>query len=237
MNEMSSPVLDLHERSGPVLHVDASPSRESLGDSGTSLVVGVMSTLAILAASVLVPLSRQALDLDSSHRSAFSGLTDLVQQALSTAKDGGDGTVNGVPAEAAGSSAKPTQEAPAPVPSAGDPFFSPRLAPLKGQRCFNFMPDGDNSAAREAFAELLWNKLEPDVRALLEERLDVCSPFESVAEGVIKAGGCRKSECGENDAHFFIDADGRGAIEYRVDGECRHAAEDGFTKVALLCKP
>lgn len=239
MIEMSSPVLDLQERKGPILQLDSSPSRNSLSDSGTSLAVGLMTSLALLAALVLVPLSSHVTDSDSSHGNIFAGLIESVQLALSSIgiETESPEIRNDEPSETATSG---SQSAPEAVPSpanAVDPFGSPLLAALKEQRCFNFMPAGDNSAAKKAFSELLWNKLEPDVRALIEVRLDVCSPFEAVGEGVIKAGGCRKNECGENDAHFYINTDGKMAIDYRVAGECKEAAEEGFTKVALLCKP
>ncbi len=239
MIEMSSPFLDLQERKGPILQLDTSPSRNSLSDSGTSLAVGVMTSLALLAALVLVPLSSHVTDSDSSHRNIFAGLIESVQLALSSIgmETETPEIRNDEQSETATSGSKSAPEAvPSPANSV-DPFASPLLAALKEQRCFNFMPVGDNAAAKKAFSDLLWNKLEPDVRALIEVRLDVCSPFEAVGEGVIKAGGCRKNECGENDAHFYINTDGKMAIDYRVAGECKEAAEEGFTKVALLCKP
>jgi len=239
MSEISSPVLDLQERKGPILQSDSLPLRNSHSDSGTSLAVGVMTSLALLAALVLVPLSRQVTNFDSSHRSIFAGLIEAVQLALSSVGMATESPEirNDSPPETATSGTKPAPEATPSPANAVDPFAAPLLAALKEQRCFNFMPAGDNPAAKKAFSELLWNKLEPDVRALIEVRLDVCSPFEDVGEGVIKAGGCRKSECGENDAHFYINNDGKMAIDYRVAGECKEATEEGFNKAALLCKP
>ena len=239
MIDVSSPVLDLQERKGPILQLDSSPSRNSLSDSGTSLAVGLMTSLALLAALVLVPLSSHVTDSDSSHGNIFAGLIESVQLALSSIgiETESPEIRNDEPSETATSGSKSAPEAvPSPANSV-DPFASPLLAALREQRCFNFMPVGDNAAAKKAFSDLLWNKLYPDVRALIEVRLDVCSPFEAVGEGVIKAGGCRKNECGENDAHFYINTDGKMAIDYRVAGECKEAAEEGFTKVALLCKP
>jgi hypothetical protein len=239
MTEMSSPVLDLQERKGPILQLDSTPPRNSLSDSGTSLAVGVITSLALVAALVLVPLSRQATISDSSHRNILAGLIEAVQLALASLgiETESPEIRNDAQPETATTGSKSAPEA-APLPAnAVDPFASPLLAALKDQRCFNFMPAGDNPAAVKAFSELVWNKLEPNVRALIEARLDVCSPFETVGEGIIKAGGCRKNECGENDAHFYINSDGKMAIDYRVAGECKDAAEVGFTNAALLCKP
>ena len=142
MTEMSSPVLDLQERKGPILQLDSLPPRNSLSDSGTSLAVGVMTSLALLAALVLVPLSRQATNSDSSHDNIFAGLIEVVQLALSRVGMATESPEirNDSPPEAANSGSKSTPEAVPSPANAVDPFASPLLAALKDQRCFNFMP-------------------------------------------------------------------------------------------------
>jgi hypothetical protein len=235
MREEASPTLNLQEVPGPVLKFDHASATETLARSGTPVAIGVTCTIALLAALVLVPLSRQSEGPTAIGATLASILPEFIQQILS------DEAQQDARSESRGDASKPAlMPEPSEVgktqpPSASDPFEVQALAHLKGQRCFNYMPDGDNPKARQAFSELLWDKLEPGVRSLLEERLDVCSPFEAVDEVVIKAGGCRKSECGENDAHFYINTDGKVAIDYRIDGQCKQAKEEGFTQVQFLC--
>lgn len=231
MNENSIPPLNLQEPLGPSLELDQTPPREVLKDSGTPFAVGVICTIALLAALVLVPLSRQAAEPDAPGPDVLSTLMESIQQFWP--HDGEDVEPPDPPADVVALPTLPTTPDVA-APST-DPFEMPALVALKGQQCFNYMPGGDNPAARETFSELLWSKLEPDVRSLMEERLAVCSPFAAISNEVIKAGGCRKSECGSNDAHFYINTDGKVAIDYRVDGVCKQATEDGFSQTQLLC--
>jgi hypothetical protein len=235
MKEESPPTLNLQEVPGPVLKVDHASATETLVRSGTPVAIGVTCTIALLAALVLVPLSRQSEGPTAIGAGLASILPEFIQKIL--ADEGQKEAMSESRAEASKPALglEPTEVAKSQQPSASDPFAVQALAPLKGQRCFNYMPGGDNPKARQAFSELLWDKLDPGVRSLLEERLDVCSPFEAVDETAIKAGGCRKSECGENDAHFYINTDGKVAIDFRIDGQCKQAKEEGFTQAQLLC--
>jgi hypothetical protein len=188
-----------------------------------------------LAALALVPLSRQSEGPTAIGAGLASVLPELIQQIMADVGHKDDMSESRAEGRKPALGLEPTEVAKNQQPSASDPFAVQALAHLKGQYCFNYMPGGDNPKARQAFSELLWDKLEPGVRSLLEERLDVCFPFEAVDEAVIKAGGCRKSECGVNDAHFYINTDGKVAVDYRIDGQCKQAKEEGFTKAQLLC--
>jgi hypothetical protein len=236
MQKDASPTLNLQEVPGPVLEFDNASSADTLARSGTPVAIGVTCTIALMAALVLVPLSRQSEGPTAIGAGLASVLPEFIQQIL--ADEGHKEAMAESRAESSKSASgpEPTVVSKTQQPSASDPFEVQALAHLKGQRCFNYMPGGDNLKARQAFSELLWEKLEPGVRSLLEERLDVCSPFEAVDEEVIKAGGCRKSECGENDAHFYINTDGKVAIDYRIDGQCKQAKEEGFTQTQFLCE-
>lgn len=210
------------------MELDRSSPVEVFRDSGTPLAFVVMFSIGLACALVLVPMSRQGADADGAGLEVLSSMKELFKREQ--------------PADRS-ADAKPASTAAAPVPlavpdnkpSQAGPFDVPILAALKGRYCSAYMPDGDDKAAREAFAELVWDKLDPDVRTKVSDRLDVCFPFSAVNDKLVKAGGCRKSECTVNDVHFYIDIAGKAAVEYRVDGECNQASEEGFSQARLLC--
>ena len=222
MNETTSPELSLQEPQGPALELDAAPPRNLKPDSGTPLAVGVLAVIALLAALLLVPMSREAESGSMADASPTMGWLDALRRLLPGQDDDED-----------------TEEAIAPQasPASGaDPFAVPLLTVLKDQSCLNYLPGPKATAVRQAFADLLWEKLDDTVQATRLERLEMCTPFEAVSGDVISAGGCRKGECGRNDASFYINTQGKVAVDYRVDGVCNQATEDGFTQTRLLCQ-
>lgn len=222
MNESTSPELNLQEPQGPALVLDAAPPQARLSDSGTALAVGMLATIALLAALLLVPLSREADSEAMADASPTLSWLDALRRLLPGQDDDDDTDEASAPASS-------------PAPGA-DPFAAPLLSALKGQYCKSYLPGTDATAARQVFADLLWDKLDESVQTLMLERLDVCTPFEAVSGDVISAGGCRKSQCGRNDASFYINTQGKVAVDYRVDGVCNQATEDGFTQTGLLCQ-
>lgn len=226
MTELNSPTLSLQEPQGPHLEVDLAPSAELLKDSGTPVAVGVLLLIAVLASLVLVPMSRQGAEAEVAQTADAPGWMQALSRLWGSKAEE-------APAQAAGEAAPPAAAA---ATASADPFALPALAPLKGQYCFNYMPYGDKPAAKQAFADLLWDKLDGQVQTVIEDRLDVCQPFAALGEDLIRAGGCRKSDCGNNDAAFFINTQGKVAVEYRIDGVCKQATEEGFTQTEALCR-
>ncbi|MFM6986518.1 MAG: hypothetical protein ACKOXQ_07835 [Hydrogenophaga sp.] len=228
-DRVGAPVLPLTEAPGPTLTVDAAGLGSRAAPQPPHVVSVVFVALAALALLVLVPISR----MDADALPVWERLGSLAG-VLPGAGDQEEG--DDEPDEPAAPAQAPAA-ADAPARASAGVWSEPALQALEGKYCFDFMPGGADAAAREAFARLLWNKLNDNLRRTAQERLDVCAPFEAVSADVVRAGGCRKSECGSNDVSFFISRTGHAAMAYNVDGQCDHAAEEGFTQTALLCRP
>ncbi len=214
----ASPVLDLNEPASPTLDIGGSDLPSVATPEAGWLPAAVFGGLALLVALALVPVTGAPSEDGPS-------LMDLARERAA-GLFGGSQEEEAAPAAPA---AAPRAEASA--------FANPQVAPLQGKNCFAYMPGGSDPAAGVAFQQLVWSKLGESLQRLALDRMDVCSPFQAVNAEVVSASGCQKSACGDNDVAFFINREGKGAIEYRVDGRCDQAAEDGFTQVALLCKP
>ena len=223
MNEQPSPVLDLTERVGPALALESSTLPDGIKDSGTPLATGIFSLLAVMCGLVLVPVSKMGTGHPGETWSRLledlvagaSGLSDQVEVSL--------------PSTAAAPQASDE--------SAGaDPFANPLLSPLRGAYCMDYMPGGSKPRAVAAFDQLVWSKLNKELQDIVDERLEVCMPFEKVNAEVVTAGGCAKSQCGVNDVNFYINQQGLIGVQYHVNGECQQASENGFAQTQLLCR-
>ena len=223
MNEHSDHVLDLSEIQGPELALEASSMPDGITHSGTPLALGIFSVLTLLCGLVWVPVSHMA--------TGQPGQTwSLILEELM---------------DAVGALGESHQESPAPLAEApaadaaslgGDPFSQAALSPLKGAYCMDHMPGGNNARAASAFNQLVWSKLNKELQDIVEERLEVCMPFEKVNSEVVSAGGCAKSQCGVNDVNFYINQQGLVGVQYHVNGECQQASESGFAQTQLLCR-
>lgn len=230
-------VLDIHSKAeiGPTLNLGAVehgpaltlgqqyvgpelPLNTALTNSTThtsnGLVVSIAMVLGVLVLAVLLPYS-QLQHPEDTGSAWYSSWVDEVkallgQQELPTAVD--------------------TSEADEVMEAA-----APNLTPLIGTYCFNYLPMGDNPAAKAVFDEVLWSKLGEDWRQKSLDRLDVCMPFEWQTAEVLSAGGCAKSMCGIEDVKFYIDLFGHAAVDVFSNGNCTHVAEEGFVGANLLC--
>lgn len=198
---------------GPALTLDAG-LRVIPAHSSNGLVVSMACVLAALSLAVLLPLS-QMNQFDTDEPAWYETLIGHVKSLLGQ------------------------EELPAVVEAAVVDEVKDASAvsfqPIMGTYCFNFMPSGDNLAAKTFFDEMLWSKLGADWQQKALDRLDVCMPFEMQTPEVGSAGGCAKSLCGMEDVKFYINTAGKAAIDMNIQGNCTHLAEEGFTQVHLLC--
>ena len=211
------PTLLMDEKVGPTLKLEPETTVTLRSASSTWVATALFGLIGFAASAFMIPLSQGQFQSPWSEElrlslPAFWGSHDLSE-----------------------ASAQKTNEADESTPEVTASEVAELLGKLKGKYCFNYMPTGDDPGAREAFSKLYWNKLNVELTQLTEDRLDVCSPFAYQTPEVLVGGGCQKSNCGTNDVTFYINRQGRIAMDYRVEGECRHAAEDGFTQVSLLC--
>lgn len=211
---MNALPLDLSERRGPVLSIEA-------GDLASSVPRHAALWLPAIVFSAL---------------GALALLAILSSQAATLSREGIFELFRGVVAEPANEQeevvATPHSK-PAPTSST---FSNSDITALSGKYCFAYMPGGSDPVAREAFVRVLWDKLDQQLQTLIKDRLEVCTPFEPVSPGVVAAGGCQKSACGVEDVTFYIDKDGKAAVDYRVGGRCESASEDIFSEKELLCR-
>ena len=208
------PVLALaRQRVGPVLTLDAGV-QGAHAHTSNGLVVSMAVALAALTLALLMPLS-QMNQFDTDGTAWYEALIAEVKALF-----GQDELTSVV--EAAKAEEVMDKSA-----------FS--FEPIMGAYCYNYMPDGDNAAAKTFFDEMLWSKLGAEWQQKALERLDVCIPFTLQIPEVASAGGCAKSLCGVEDVTFYINTAGRVAVDMNVNGNCTHVAEEGFTQVHLLC--
>jgi hypothetical protein len=208
------PVLAMGQQQvGPVLTLDAGVQGMHT-HSPNGLVVSMAVALAALTLAVLLPLSQMnqfATDAPAWYETLIAEVKALLGQ----------------------------EEMPAVVEAAvADEVIDATAVsfePIIGAYCFNYMPNGDNAAAKTFFDEMLWSKLGADWQQKALDRLDVCMPFELQTPEVVSAGGCAKSLCGVEDVKFYINTEGKAAIDMNVNGTCTHVAEEGFTQMHLLC--
>ncbi len=213
----TSPTLFLGEKVGPTLKLEPEPTDSLRSVSSTWVVSALFGLIGLAAAGFLIPLSQGQFESPWSEemRLSLPGLW------------GSNAELEGRVQE--------TSQAAESTPEVAASDVGMLMGKLKGKYCFNYMPTGDDPGAREAFSKLYWNKLNEELTQLTKDRLDVCSPFAYQTPEVLVGGGCQKSNCGTNDVTFYINRQGKIAMDYRVEGECQHAAEDGFTQVNLLC--
>jgi len=211
------PTLSLGEKVGPTLNLEPEPTESLRSVSSTWIVSALFGLIGLTAAGFLIPLSQ------GQFQAPWSEELRLSLPAL-----WGSDTELEASVQKTNQAAEPAQEM-----SASE--VVKLMEKLNGKYCFNYMPSGDDAVARDAFSKLYWNKLNAELTQLTEDRLDVCSPFAYQTPEVMVGGGCQKSNCGINDVTFYINHQGKIAMDYRVEGECRQASEDGFTQVNLLC--
>lgn len=212
-----APTLSLDEKVGPTLQLTAEPTGTLRNASSTWVATALFGLIGLAASAFLIPLSQ------GQFQSPWTAELRSSLPALWGADEEPEASVQ---------EATQTSESTPEVPASE---VAELMGKLKGKYCFNYMPTGDDPGARDAFAKLYWNKLNAELTQLTEDRLDVCSPFAYQTPEVLVGGGCQKSNCGSNDVTFYINRQGKIAMDYRVEGECRYAAEDGFTQVSLLC--
>jgi hypothetical protein len=213
----SLPTLVLGEKVGPTLKLEPAPTGPLRDASSTWAATALFGLIGLAASAFMIPLSQGQVQSPWSEELLLS-LPGLW---------GSD--------EASEASTQKTNQADQSTPEVPASEVADLMGKLKGKYCFNYMPTGDDPGAREAFSKLYWNKLNEELTQLTKDRLDVCSPFAYQTPEVLVGGGCQKSNCGTNDVTFYINRQGKIAMDYRVEGECSHAAEDGFTQVSLLC--
>ncbi len=208
------PALTLGQQNvGPELQLNAALTN-STTHASNGLVVTIAALLAVLVLAVLLPYSQMQQPQDTGP-AWYSSLVDEVRALL-------------------GQQELPTEVDTTEVDDVVDAAV-PNLIPLMGTYCFNYLPMGDNPAAKAVFDEVLWSKLGEDWRQKSLDRLDVCMPFEWQTAEVLSAGGCAKSLCGIEEVKFYIDLFGRAAVDVYSNGSCTHVAEEGFVGVNLLC--
>ncbi len=214
----SPPTLFLGETVGPTLELPLEPAGALQGAGSTWVAILLFGLIGFTASAFLIPLSQGHLALPWSEelRSSIPGLWE--------SDPAGNERVAQAPTE-------PTEDAS--PPSMAEVAL--QLEKLNGKYCFNYMPSGDDPKARDAFSKLYWSKLNTELAQVTQDRLDVCFPFAYRTPDVLVGGGCQKSNCGVNDVSFYIQRSGKIAMDYRVDGECRHASEEGFAHTSLLC--
>jgi hypothetical protein len=228
--DTQAPALTLQEITGPTLRLDPPAAHADAQSNNVAFACTIFVILALLSGLLLVSLSRQQAHY-SGYEDQDTGDTISIFETIKQLFENHDQTQY-TP------SAPDPEPAPAPAPVAvADPFDTPLLASLKGKYCFNFLPSGNDAQAKSVFNRIFWSKLSPELTQMIGERTDVCTPFEAKTEDVIEADGCQKSNCSVNDVRFFINTDGKAALDYTVNGECKSDHEDGFTQTELLCPP
>jgi hypothetical protein len=212
------PTLFLGAKIGPSLKLIPEPTEIPRDASPTWLAIALFGLIGLAALTFLIPLSQ------GRFQSPWSEELRLGIHGLWDSNDGPEDRDTSEIQQAAASTQEIT-----------DSDVSALMEKLKGKYCFNYMPAGDDPAARAAFLKIYWSKLNVELTQLTEARLDVCSPFAYRTPDVMVGGGCQKSNCGTNDVGFYINRQGKIAMDYRIEGECRYANEDGFTQISLLC--
>jgi hypothetical protein len=230
------PTLVLGEKVGPTLNLEPGPTGILRGASSTWVATAVFGLIGLAASAFMIPLGQGQLQSPWSEglRLGLPGLwgSDEASEAIAQKPNQADESTSD---EASGASAEKANQADKSTPEVPASEVSELMGKLKGKYCFNYMPTGDDQDAREAFSKLYWNKLNVELSQLAEDRLDVCTQFAYQTPEVLVGGGCQKSNCGTNDVTFYINRQGKIAMDYRVEGECSYAAEDGFTQINLLC--
>jgi hypothetical protein len=225
---MDHPTLDLSEQPGPVLKIDGSDLGSLAPHEAPWLAATLFAAIGALSIAAIVatkPDTQQSV-----------GLLDLLREAVHRiVGERDDGAEESDPARAARDAQSAAAQASTAQPASGI-FANSEIAPLRGKYCTDYMPDGTDPAARQAFTNLVWGKLDQQLQSIIVSRLEVCTPFEALSEEVASAGGCQKSSCGIDDATFYIDKSGKAAVEYRVKGRCESASENGFSEPGLLCR-
>jgi len=242
---LSSPSLELGPRKGPSLPHDAPPlgpalnvsaqvrgptlsSNQSVGAQLPTLsVLPYVLAAVLLSALLLVPLLYL-----SSWRSGegadappwYLSLIEIARQHIA----GGHEMEEEVQAQ----TAEPQEEAPA-IDLPRD--LASQIAALAGKSCHNFLEDGDDPAAKYAFEQLIWSRLNKEWQDSATERLDVCTPFKWQTPQVLSVMACAKGACGSDDVKFYISRDGKVGIDVTANGSCTQASEEGFAPTELLC--
>lgn len=235
------PTLVLGEKVGPTLKLESGPAETLRGASSTWFATAVFGLIGLAASAFMIPLSQGQLQSPWSEelRLSLPGMwgSDEVTGASPQTPNQEDEHTRELPGSdgGPGASAQKLNQADESTPKVLASEVSELMDKLEGKYCFNYMPTGDDPDAREAFSKLYWNKLNVELTNLTEDRLDVCTQFAYQTSEVLVGGGCQKSNCGTNDVTFYINRKGKIAMDYRVEGECSHAAEDGFTQISLLC--
>jgi hypothetical protein len=209
--------LSLGEKVGPPLKLPPEQVGAHGGASPTWVAVALFALIGLAFSALLIPLSQGHLK---------SPWSDELRLILPESWGSDAASQSGV---------QEISQAAVPTPEITAAEVALLMGALKGKYCFNYMPYGDDAVAKDAFLKLYWSKLDEELVKLTEDRLEVCSQFAYKTPEVLVSGGCQKSNCGTNDVTFYINRQGNIAMDYRVEGECRYAAEDGFTQVSLLC--
>ena len=218
--QLHGPQLTLgQQHRGPVLELE--PLAVSASDSSSNaFAVSAFVVAGVLALAVVLPLSRMNVQLYDDEPAWYEGLISQVMALF-----GQDEPVVEVEA----------QEPEVVENTAVSDDVVTQLQSLKGMYCFNFMPGGDQAAAVSTFDTLVWSKLSADWQSKALERVDVCMPFEWATPDVMSSGGCAKSMCGTEDVHFYINTQGKAALDMNIGGRCSYITEDGFTQLSVLC--
>jgi hypothetical protein len=242
---LSGRLLDLGPRKGPSLPQVAPPLGPALNVSAqvrgptlsSNQAVGAqLPTLSVLpyvlAAVLLSALLLVPLLYLSSWRSGegadappwYLSLIEIARQHIA----GGHEMEEEVQAQ----TAEPQGEAPATdLPR----DLASQIASLVGKSCHNFLEDGDDPAAKYAFEQLIWSRLNKEWQDSAAERLDVCTPFKWQTPQVLSAMACAKGACGSDDVKFYVSRDGKVGIDVTANGSCTQASEEGFAPTELLC--
>lgn len=219
MSKWSSPVLSGSERKGPSLNVGEVNTSVHQKDVNTRQGAWVLGIVSLLVGLALVSLSLAAKQPD--RVSITSTVAAWVMSHTASQSDDSDSDADMDDEES-------QLEA--------DPFMHDELAELKGQTCFNYMPGGDNPAARQAFERLFWGEIGDDLKKHALSRMEQCTPFQAIESDLIMATGCTKKQCAQNDVRFFIDTEANIAMDFQINGHCQSAAEEGFKYNELLCQ-
>lgn len=221
MSKLSSPALQGSEKNGPSLDVGDVDTSVHQKDMNTRQVAWVLGILSLLVGLVLVSLSLSAKQPD--RVSITSSVVAWLSTQMTSQNNEDEGDSN-------------TDMADEESQLEADPFMHDELAELKGQTCFNYMPGGDNPAARQAFERLFWSEIGDDLKKHALSRMEQCTPFQAIEQDLIMATGCTKKQCAQNDVRFFIDTEANIAMDFQINGHCQSAAEEGFKYNELLCQ-
>lgn len=209
------------QQQGPQLTLE--PMAVSSADpSSNAFAITSFVVAGVLALAVILPMSRMNAIADDDEAAWYQGLMSQVM-ALFGQEEPAIEVDTADEAEAAENE------------GASNVDVMAHLQSLKGMYCFNFMPGGDQAAAVAAFDALIWSKLSPDWQSKALERLDVCMPFELASPDVMTSGGCAKSMCGTEDVHFYVNNQGKAAVDMNIAGRCSYITEEGFTQLSVLC--